>query len=98
MASYEPLYDRVMIRREDSEERTKGGLIIPENAQEKPQRGIVVAVGHGKLCESSGELAPLKLVAGDTVYFGKYSGSEIRIDGEDLLIMKESDVLLVERS
>ena len=87
-----PLQDRVIVRRVQEEEKTKGGIIIPDTAKEKPQEGEVIAVGPGARDES-GKVQPLDLQAGDRVLFGKWSGSEVRIDGEDLLIMKESDIM-----
>jgi chaperonin GroES len=89
---FRPLHDRVVVRRIEPEERTKGGIIIPDTAKEKPQQGEVVAVGPGARDES-GKLVPLDVKAGDRVLFGKWSGTEVRIDGEDLLIMKESDIM-----
>ena len=89
---FRPLHDRVVLRRIDAEAKTKGGIIIPDNAKEKPQEGEVVAVGPGARDES-GQIVPLSLKAGDRVLFGKWSGTEVKIDGDDLLIMKESDVL-----
>ncbi|RYB07910.1 co-chaperone GroES [Lichenibacterium ramalinae] len=89
---FRPLHDRVVLRRIDPEAKTKGGIIIPDNAKEKPQEGEVVAVGPG-LRDESGTLTPLALKAGDRVLFGKWSGTEVKIDGDDLLIMKESDVM-----
>jgi chaperonin GroES len=89
---FRPLHDRIVIRRIEGEEKTKGGIIIPDTAKEKPQEGEVIAVGPGARDES-GKLVPLDLKAGDRVLFGKWSGSEVKIDGEDLLIMKESDVV-----
>jgi chaperonin GroES len=89
---FRPLHDRVVVRRIDAEEKTKGGIIIPDNAKEKPQEGEVIAVGPGARDES-GKLQALDVKAGDRVLFGKWSGTEVRIDGEDLLIMKESDVM-----
>jgi chaperonin GroES len=89
---FRPLHDRVLIRRIDADEKTAGGIIIPDTAKEKPQEGEVVAVGPGDRNEK-GELVPLELKAGDRVLFGKWSGTEVKIDGEDLLIMKESDIL-----
>ena len=86
------LHDRVVIRRIEGEEKTKGGIIIPDTAKEKPQEGEVIAAGPGARDES-GKLVPLDLKAGDRVLFGKWSGTEVKIDGEDLLIMKESDVM-----
>jgi len=90
--AFRPLHDRVVVKRLDSEEKTKGGIIIPDTAKEKPQEGEVVAVGPGARDES-GKLAPLDVKAGDRVLFGKWSGTEVKIDGQDLLIMKESDIL-----
>ncbi len=90
--AFRPLHDRVVLRRLEGEEKTKGGIIIPDTAKEKPQEGKVLSVGPGGRDES-GKLIPLDLKAGDRVLFGKWSGSEVKIDGEDLLIMKESDVL-----
>ena len=89
---FRPLHDRVVIRRIEGEDKTKGGIIIPDTVKEKPQEGEVVAVGPGGRNET-GALVPLELAAGDRVLFGKWSGAEVKIDGEDLLIMKESDVL-----
>ena len=89
---FRPLHDRVVIRRIEGEEKTKGGIIIPDTAKEKPQEGEVIAVGPGGRDES-GKLVPLDVRAGDRVLFGKWSGTEVKIDGEDLLIMKESDVM-----
>ncbi|MBB3610616.1 co-chaperone GroES [Rhizobium sp. BK602] len=90
--AFRPLHDRVVIRRLESEEKTRGGIIIPDTAKEKPQEGAVVAVGPG-LRDDSGKLTPLDVRAGDRVLFGKWSGTEIKIDGEDLLILKEADIL-----
>jgi chaperonin GroES len=87
-----PLHDRVLIARLDEGEQQVGGIIIPDTAREKPQRGTVIAVGKGKLREDGG-LTPLDVKVGDTVLFGKYSGQDIKIDGEDFLIMKEDEVL-----
>ena len=89
---FRPLHDRVVVKRIEGEEKTKGGIIIPDTAKEKPQEGKVVAVGPGGRDES-GKLIPLDVKAGDVVLFGKWSGTEVKIDGEDLLIMKESDVM-----
>jgi chaperonin GroES len=89
---FRPLHDRVVIKRIDAEDKTKGGIIIPDTAKEKPQEGEVIAVGPGARDES-GKLVPLDLKAGDRILFGKWSGTEVKIDGEDLLIMKESDVM-----
>ena len=90
--SFRPLHDRVLVRRIDADEKTAGGIIIPDTAKEKPQRGEVVAVGAGTRTED-GRLTPLDVMVGDEVLFGKWSGTEVKIDGEDLLIMKESDIL-----
>jgi len=89
---FTPVHDRVLIRRIEGEEKTKGGLIIPDNAKEKPSEGEVVAVGEGAR-KDSGELIEMTVKAGDRILFGKWSGTEVKIDGEDLLIMKESDIL-----
>jgi chaperonin GroES len=89
---FRPLHDRVVVRRLDADEKTAGGIIIPDTAKEKPQEGEVVSAGPGARNEK-GELIPLELKAGDRVLFGKWSGTEVKIDGEDLLIMKESDIL-----
>jgi chaperonin GroES len=89
---FRPLHDRVVVRRLEQEEKTAGGIIIPDTAKEKPQEGEVVAVGPGARDEH-GELVPLDLRAGDRVLFGKWSGTEVKIDGEELMIMKESDVM-----
>jgi chaperonin GroES len=89
---FRPLHDRVVVKRIEGEEKTKGGIIIPDTAKEKPQEGEVVAVGPGARDES-GKLVPLDLKSGDRVLFGKWSGTEVKIDGVDLLIMKESDIM-----
>ena len=89
---FTPLHDRVLVRRIEGEEKTKGGLIVPDTAKEKPSEGEIIALGEGARTES-GELIPMAVKAGDRVLFGKWSGSEVRIEGEDSLIMKESDVL-----
>ena len=89
---FRPLHDRVVVRRVESEEKTKGGIIIPDTAKEKPQEGEIIAVGSGARDEA-GKLVPLDVKAGDRILFGKWSGTEVKIDGEDLLIMKESDIL-----
>ena len=89
---FRPLHDRVVVRRLESEEKTKGGIIIPDTAKEKPQEGEIVAVGPGARDES-GKVQPLDVKAGDRILFGKRSGTEVKIDGEELLIMKESDVM-----
>ena len=89
---FRPLHDRVVVRRIAAEEKTKGGIIIPDTAQEKPQEGEVIAVGPGGRDEN-GKLIPIDLKAGNRVLFGKWSGTEVKLDGEDLLIMKESDIL-----
>ena len=89
---FRPLHDRVLVRRIEAQEKTKGGIIIPDTAKEKPQEGEVVAVGPGAR-DDSGKIQPLDVKAGDRILFGKWSGTEVKIDGKDLLIMKESDVL-----
>ena len=90
--AFRPLGDRVLIKRVEEEEKTKGGIIIPDTAKEKPQEGKVVAVGPGAR-DDNGKVQPLDVKAGDTILFGKWSGTEVKIDGDDLLIMKESDIL-----
>jgi chaperonin GroES len=89
---FRPLHDRVLVKRLEGEEKTKGGIIIPDTAKEKPQEGEIISVGPGGRDESS-KLTPLDVKAGDKVLFGKWSGTEVKIDGKDLLIMKESDIL-----
>jgi chaperonin GroES len=89
---FRPLHDRVVVRRVDADQKTAGGIIIPDTAQEKPQEGEVVSVGPGAR-NDRGDLVPIELKAGDRVLFGKWSGTEVKIDGEHLLIMKESDVM-----
>jgi len=90
--AFKPLHDRVLVRRVESEDKTKGGLIIPDSAKEKPAEGIVVACGDGAR-KDNGELIEMGVSAGDKVLFGKWSGTEVSVNGEDLLIMKESDIL-----
>ncbi len=87
-----PLQDRVLVKRIQEEEKTKGGIIIPDTAKEKPQEGKVIAVGKGKV-NDDGKLTPLDVKAGDRILFGKYSGTEVKIDGEEHLIMREEDIL-----
>jgi chaperonin GroES len=89
-----PLHDRVVVRRTEEERKSPGGIVIPDTATEKPIRGKVVAVGKGKILES-GEVRPLDLKVGDEVLFGKYSGTEIKVDGDDVLVMREDDVMAV---
>jgi chaperonin GroES len=89
---FRPLHDRVVVKRVEAEEKSKGGIIIPDTAKEKPQQGEVVAVGPGGRDEN-GKLIPIDLKAGDRVLFGKWSGTEVKLDGEELLIMKESDIM-----
>jgi chaperonin GroES len=89
---FRPLHDRVVVRRLEGDEKTKGGIIIPDTAKEKPQEGEIIAVGSGARDEN-GKLVPLDVKAGDRILFGKWSGTEVKIDGEDLLIMKESDIM-----
>jgi chaperonin GroES len=90
--AFKPLHDRVLVRRIEGDEKTKGGLIIPDSAKEKPAEGEIVSCGEGAR-KDSGELIPMGVKAGDKVLFGKWSGTEVKINGEDLLIMKESDIL-----
>ena len=90
--TFRPLHDRVLVRRIEADEKTAGGIIIPDTAKEKPQEGEVIAVGSGGRDES-GKLVPLDVKVGDRILFGKWSGTEIKLDGEELLIMKESDVM-----
>ena len=95
---FRPLHDRIVIRRAEGDLKSKGGIIIPDTAKEKPQEGEVIAVGPGAHDES-GELVPLEVKAGDFLLFGKWSGTEVKIDGEDLLIMKEADIMgIVEKT
>jgi chaperonin GroES len=89
---FRPLHDRVVVRRLESDEKTKGGIIIPDSAKEKPQQGEIIAVGPGGRDES-GKLIPIDVKAGDKVLFGKWSGTEVKLDGEEFLIMKESDIM-----
>jgi len=91
-SKFRPLHDRVVVRRVESESKTAGGIIIPDTAKEKPQEGEIIAVGSGARDES-GKLVPLDVKAGDRILFGKWSGTEVKIDGQDYLIMKESDVM-----
>ena len=90
--TFRPLHDRVLVRRVEAEEKTAGGIIIPDTAKEKPQEGEVISVGSGTKAED-GTVTPLDVRAGDRILFGKWSGTEVRLNGEDLLIMKESDIL-----
>jgi len=90
--AFRPLHDRVLVKRIDSEQKTAGGIIIPDSAQEKPQQGEVVAVGNGTKAED-GTVVPLTVKAGDRILFGKFSGTEVKLDGEDMLIMREADIL-----
>ncbi len=90
--AFRPLHDRVLVRRIEEDEKTAGGIIIPDTAKEKPQQGEVVAVGAGARSEN-GDITPLDVKSGDKILFGKWSGSEVKIDGEELIIMKESDIL-----
>jgi chaperonin GroES len=89
-----PLHDRVMVRRLEEERKTAGGIVIPDTAAEKPVRGEVVAVGNGKILEN-GDVRPLDVKTGDKVLFGKYSGTEVKVDGEELVVMREDDVMAV---
>jgi chaperonin GroES len=90
--NFRPLHDRVLVKRVDAEEKTSGGIIIPDTAKEKPQEGEVVAAGTGAKADD-GKITPLDVKAGDRILFGKWSGTEVKVDGQDLLIMKESDIL-----
>ena len=90
--AFRPLHDRVLVRRIEAEAKTAGGIIIPDTAKEKPQEGEIVSVGSGSKAED-GKVTPLDVKAGDRVLFGKWSGTEVKVDGEDLLIMQESDIL-----
>ncbi len=90
--AFRPLHDRVVVRRIEADQKTAGGIIIPDSAQEKPSEGEIVAVGEGAR-DDDGERIPMDVKAGDRVLFGKWSGTEVKIDGEDLLIMKESDIM-----
>ena len=89
---FRPLHDRVLVRRIEAEEKTRGGIIIPDTAKEKPQEGEVISVGAGTI-NDKGEIRPLDVKAGDRILFGKWSGTEVKLDGEELLIMKESDIM-----
>ncbi len=89
---FRPLHDRVLVRRITAEEKTAGGIIIPDTAKEKPQEGEVIAIGTGTLTDK-GDLRPLDVKSGDRILFGKWSGTEVKLDGEELLIMKESDIM-----
>jgi chaperonin GroES len=89
-----PLHDRVVIRRTEEERKSPGGIVIPDNAQEKPIQGEVIAVGHGKPLDN-GQVRPMDVKVGDRVLFGKYSGSEVKIDGQELLVMREEDIMAV---
>jgi chaperonin GroES len=91
---FQPLRDRVLVERIEEQERTKGGIVIPDTAKERPQEGRVLAVGNGRLTDD-GKLIPLGVRAGDRVLFGKYAGTEIQLDGEDRLILREDDILAV---
>ncbi len=92
MSNIKPLHDRVVVRRVEEDERTKGGIIIPDTAKEKPQKGEIIAVGSGARGDN-GQIIALDVKVGDIVLFGKWSGNEIKIDGEELLVMKESDII-----
>ena len=94
----QPLDDRIVVKPNESEETTASGLVIPDTAKEKPQQGEVLAAGPGRRSEQTGELIPLDVKVGDTVVYSKYGGTEIKVDGEDLLVLRESDVLAVVES
>ena len=89
-----PLHDRVMVKREEDERKSPGGIVIPDTATEKPIKGRVIAVGKGKILES-GEIRPLDVKIGDKVLFGKYSGTEVKVDGDDVLVMREEDIMAI---
>jgi len=91
--NFKPLYDKVLVERLEKESKTSGGIIIPDTVKEKPAEGLVIAVGSGVRSEKTGEMIPLQLKAGDKVLFGKWSGTEIKIDGKDYIVMKESDIM-----
>lgn len=93
-SKYELFDDRVLVKPNQAEEKTAGGIIIPDTAKEKPQKGTVIAVGKGKYAEQTGNLIPMQIKEGDTIMYGKYGGTEINIDGEDYMIMRASDVLM----
>ena len=93
-ATFELFDDRVLVKQNAAEEKSAGGIIIPDTAKEKPQKGKVIAVGKGKYAEQTGTLIPMQIKAGDTVMYGKYGGTEISIEGEDYLIMRASDILM----
>ena len=92
--SIRPLHDRVVVRRLDEERTTAGGIVLPDSATEKPMEGVIISVGNGKISEN-GDVRPLDVKAGDKVLFGKYSGTEVKIDGEELLVMREDDIMAV---
>ena len=96
--NFRPLHDRVLVRRVEAEEKTAGGIIIPDTAKEKPQQGEVLAVGPGKRSETSGEVIPVDIKVGDTVLYSKYGGTEVAVNGEDLLVLNSRDVLAVVES
>ena len=93
--NFRPLHDRVLVRRVEAEEKTAGGIIIPDTAKEKPQQGTVVAVGPGKRSEQTGELLTLEVSQGDTVLFSKYGGTEVKVDGQEYLILSSRDILAI---
>ena len=94
MSSIRPLHDRVVVKRVEEERTSPGGIVLPDSATEKPVRGEIIAVGHGKILEN-GDTRALDVKVGDTVIFGKYSGTEIKIDGDDVLVMREDDIMAV---
>jgi chaperonin GroES len=94
MSKIRPLHDRVIVKREEDERKSPGGIVIPDSASEKPSKGRVVAVGTGKLLDD-GKVRPLDVKVGDKVLFGKYSGTEVKVDGDDVLVMREEDILAV---
>jgi chaperonin GroES len=90
---FKPLYDRVLVERLETESKTSGGIIIPDTAKEKPMEGLIISVGSGLRSEKTGEVVPLQVKVGDKILFGKWSGTEIKLDGKDYLVMKESDIM-----
>ncbi len=94
MSKIRPLHDRVIVKREDDERKSPGGIVIPDSASEKPSKGRVLAVGNGKILED-GKVRPLDVKVGDKVLFGKYSGTEVKVDGDDVLVMREEDILAI---
>jgi len=94
MSKIRPLHDRVIVKREEDERKSPGGIVIPDSASEKPSKGRVIAVGNGKILED-GKVRPLDVKVGDKVLFGKYSGTEVKVDGDDVLVMREEDIMAI---